>query len=398
MSDPRSNRPSAFVILAASALLGLAGLGLWMTMTPPPGEEADDTGQVVLSGGPTRAEFAGADACIDCHPGAHASFTGSGHARTIRPAGQRRLARELDGRTLADPERSEVTWTYLLQDGLLFADRAEGGRRERIPLDFALGSGHHATTFVTVTNADPAHPTALEHRLTHFADGTFSVTPGQRAGDGLGRGGRLGHEMDSEEMHKCFGCHSTLTSATGSHVLDVASMIPNVSCERCHGPARAHVEARRRAEEGPALRFGLERWTVEEQLELCGTCHRHPSNAPPGIIRPDNVQLARFQPVGLMQSPCFTEGDGTLSCLTCHDPHARARSSPIFYEAICASCHGSNPTPPPTPGPPAGCLDCHMPKVDSGQGVRFTDHWIRIRDLDGRTGPCTRPSPEAAAE
>ena len=50
-------------------------------------------------------------------------------------------------------------------------------------------------------------------------------------------------------------------------------------------------------------------------------------------IRADNPRIARFQPVGLMQSACYTRSEGALSCVNCHDPHSRAATDRASYEA-----------------------------------------------------------------
>src|SRR5262249_42973484 len=95
-------------------------------------------------------------------------------------------------------------------------------------------------------------------------------------------------------------------------------------------------------------------------------------------------------------------------CITCHDPHARASADRGWYETVCRSCHAGRGAPleppPPAPAPPTGrarapgvpcpvspwadCIECHMPRVDSGQPILFTDHWLRVRrpgDLMGVT-------------
>ena len=123
--------------------------------------------------------------------------------------------------------------------------------------------------------------------------------------------------------------------------IDEAMMIPNVSCERCHGPGRAHVAAARRdaPEAELVLPFGPNRWTADSLMAMCGSCHRHPSDAGSFVIRPEELHLVRFQPVGIMHSKCYLESGGTFSCVTCHEPHSRASADRASYDLICISCH-----------------------------------------------------------
>src|SRR6185312_11207376 len=115
-----------------------------------------------------------------------------------------------------------------------------------------------------------------------------------------------------------------------------------------------------------------------------GDCHRHPSLVQAGSIRTDDPEIARFQPVGLMQSACYRKSQGALSCVTCHDPHSRLSTARPAYEAACLSCH-SGPSQTACPvSPKAGCIDCHMPKRETAPHLMFTDHWIRTRTVAGR--------------
>jgi hypothetical protein len=262
-------------------------------------------------------------------------------------------------------------------------------------VDYALGSGHHATTFVTVLDLDA--PRLLEHRLTFYAkDGSLEITPGHARRKDRSRASEAGIELDSFLSLKCLGCHATQLSSMGNSGFDPRSLIPNVTCERCHGPARDHVEAANRGANGQELSMpmGLGRWTPKSQIDLCGKCHRHPNRVPPERLDPDDPVLVRFQPIGLSQSRCYKESGGGLSCVSCHDPHARAPSDPVYYERRCTNCHQTSPSRPSAAAmqsvapsstsicpvsPSSGCLSCHMPKIDSGQHVAFADHWIRVR-------------------
>ena len=375
MTDPAlTNRPAngragppTVEIAAAVALLAVVG-GVWWWAASPEAPSGSAAG------------FVGDRSCRECHPGESAFHSRSGHARTLRPAPASPAARTLDGRTVDDPEQPGVTWSYAVRDGKLAAERRDGGAVERFVLDYAFGSGRHATTFVTMTSADPARPTLLEARLTSFAHAEApGVTPGQSLRGHAEGNTPHGREMSADNTRKCFACHTTRNSDRGVDVVDARTMIPNVSCERCHGPAGAHVEAARRGLVGEPLAMpaGPGRSTPASEIRLCGGCHRLPEMITPGSIRTDNPVLVRHQPVGLLQSACYRGSRGALACTTCHDPHARASRDRTAYEAACLACHdGPAGTPCPV-SPASGCVDCHMPRRDVARGMLLTDHWIR---------------------
>jgi hypothetical protein len=332
------------------------------------------------------------------------------------------LARRLDGTTVSDPEWPEVLWSYRYRDGQLRLARKAKGKVEECILEYAFGSGRHATTFVSVI--DPKIPAILEHRLTYYTqEAALGITPGHIAFPRPSWLNDHGGVLPPEGSFRCFRCHATVLSAhDGEPSIDEAMMIPNVSCENCHGPGRAHVEAARRGapDSELALPFGPEGWTADSLMTLCGACHRHPSEAGSFVIRPEEVHLVRFQPVGIMQSKCYTESGGAFSCVTCHDPHARVSGDRPAYDTICLSCHsGAGPAvgPAGTTTRPAGragtngsicpvsprsrCVECHMPRVDSGQFILFSDHWIRVRRPGEPTAvpgfPVPLPSPPLLA-
>jgi hypothetical protein len=320
----------------------------------------------------------------------------------LRPAGRLALARRLDGTSAIDPEQPEVVWSYRYRDGQLRLARTEGNHVENCIVEYAFGSGHHATTFVNII--DPSIPAILEHRLTYYTQKrALGITPGHIAHPPPPGLTPRGYALSAEVSAQCFDCHSTEISARRDGRIDETTMIPDVSCERCHGPGRAHVEAAQRGATDADLElpFGTDGWTAESLMKLCGACHRHPSDALPGLVRTDHIALARFQPIGIMQSKCYPGSDGAFHCVTCHDPHARASANRPGYDAVCLSCHGNgaSPAPPvessaprdgrsPTKGsrkpcpvsPGSRCVECHMPRVDAGQSVLFSDHWIRVRE------------------
>ncbi len=371
--------PREAALIGVACAVAFAGLAWWLAR--PVALQADRPAIVAAGVDPAYANYAGDRACRECHPGESAAHSGSGHARTLRPAAG--AAGKLDGVEVEDPERPGVAWRFAFEAGRLVAGRAEAGAApERYLVDYALGSGRHATTYLSMLDRDPARPTALEHRLTEFAHlGGLGLTPGQKATTHAPGNTPHGRVHPAWATLKCFSCHVTVTSDRGPTVLDEATMIPNVGCERCHGPARGHVEAARRGATGPelALPFGEGNWSDPQLMKLCGDCHRLPEMGAPGENRVDNASIVRHQPVGLMLSACFTRGGGRIGCVTCHDPHARTSTDRPAYEAACLSCHGPAPARKPCPvSPGQGCVACHMPRRDVGAGMMMADHWIRV--------------------
>src|SRR5579875_1424617 len=282
-SGPGPGEEGATRLLTGLVILlgGAAAAGaLWwsaISHTRPP-EMPDWTPPTAVRVQPGEdRRYVGAVSCRECHPGESAEFVRSGHARTLRPAEKDPIARQLDGRTVADPERTGVAWTYHFRDGRLSVDRREGGQSETLPIEFSFGSGQVGTTFVTTMKPGPGSPPiGLEHRLSYLAAGRkLAITPGQQKDASPEPGSRItpsGRILGAPLLLRCFSCHVTTTSREGHERLDTAAMVPNVSCERCHGPASAHIDAARRggSEEELRMPMGLDEVSPRDQLAACG--------------------------------------------------------------------------------------------------------------------------------
>ena len=214
---------------------------------------------------------------------------------------------------------------------------------------------------------------------------------------------------------RCLECHATwFVSRPDSAAVnryDRSNFILAITCEKCHGPGREHVERRRSwasrllgsAIVNPA---GLPR---TRQLEGCGLCHGGvgEQNAPafshvPGRPLDESLQLSLSAPGGaidvhgnqvalLARSRCF-QASSTMTCSTCHDVHQPQRNAAGF-SARCLNCHQ-----PEACGlfPERGveiaenCVDCHMPELTSSTVIssregrevqpRIRTHWIRTYD------------------
>jgi hypothetical protein len=299
-----------------------------------------------------------------------------------------------------DPELSDVTWSYRFEKDQLNITRKAGSEARQWVADYAIGSGHHALTYVSVIQ--PTIPLVLEHRLTVYqrekGKNELGITPGHDSRPPPPGLMPYGGELPPRVARECFRCHATqLSAGDDEQRFDLNTMIPNVSCERCHGPGKAHVAAaRRRAPETElVLPFGPDRYTAENLLAMCGSCHRLPSPSQSARIRTGDPNLVRFQTVGISQSKCYQKSAGTFNCVTCHDPHARASTDRPTYDKACMGCHSDSGRPMSegqsksarlcSVSPKSRCVLCHMPRKDAGQGILFSDHWIRIQPTNEAT-------------
>ncbi len=328
--------------------------------------------------------------CAECHPGEHALHFGSGHARTLRPAGKHPVSAKLADKLFHDEENLDVLWRYVV-DG----DRVEallykpGDPVQCVPLDWAVGSGEHGLTYMSIIyDANIGQYKGIEHRLSYLTDGhsghhEMLVTPGQAKRDVAGSSVEMnetGRVLDRKSLVKCLECHSTITSDQNPGQFDPRTIVPNVSCERCHGPGREHVEAARKGLDESFLKMplGPTNATPFRQIHECGTCHRRINTVPPSQLNSENFELARFQPVGIEASACYKEGKSGLKCTTCHDPHAKVSRDRSAYVAACVNCHQGRGQSLCKVEPKGDCISCHMPKRVVSESFRFTDHWIRL--------------------
>lgn len=329
-----------------------------------------------------EAAYVGDAECARCHEEQSAKHAAMGHSQTLTMDNLCERFASIMNRDIADPERPG-RFRFECLDGKFTASFAKDTLHTSEPVQFAFGSGKHAVTFLTLLDGTGGEPIALEHRLTLFHHQTeTALTPSHSGLVPEQPREYLGRFKRGVDVTTCVGCHSTTGQVKGRRVDDLRA---GVGCESCHGPGRKHVAARDAGLESLELAFGKGKATAQEELHLCGRCHRSPDNLSV-LPDPNDPKLARFQPVGLSQSACFRRSDGALKCSTCHDPHMAVDRNIADFDGRCRQCHDSaNPNHKTCAVEPAGqCTTCHMPAVEVHPGVSFHDHWIRPR---GTTSP-----------
>ena len=331
----------------------------------------------VASNHPLAAAYLGDAVCARCHAEQARLHQQSGHAHTLFREGLCEQFAAACGKVLPDPERPGTLRLECVSNELSVR-YTEAGKSQSLPIQFAVGSGTHATTFLTLIQGRNGEPTAIEHRLSLFGkDARADLTPshnGLPLNEPLDCFGRMKH---GREVVRCIECHSTTGQVRGAKVADLR---PNVGCESCHGPGRQHLIAVELKLSDLAMKFAPSSATADEEVHLCGQCHRLPESKNT-LPDPDDPKLARFQPLGLMQSLCFRRSKDELRCSTCHNPHQTVIHESAGYNEKCQNCHsrkrGSNAGC--SVSPQGDCVACHMPATEVHPGVSFHDHWIRPR-------------------
>lgn len=310
--------------------------------------------------------YAGAQTCAGCHPKQFAKQSRSHHAEALHRGSEiSQFAYLPEGRIAqgASYDFAKSSSDYRVIVGA-------GNERAEFTIDWIIGANDQGLTFFSQL----APGRYLEHRLSYYRrKSSYDVTAGHGRAPPDKLDAAVGVPVSAREATKCLGCHSTFVKDTATGP-EFASVIPGVTCERCHGLGATHVSAMKVGRGERHIR-NPGKLSGEELLAMCGECHR---TEPPAGVSFDEPIVTRFQPVGLQMSACFQKSNGAITCTTCHDPHENARRSDDgYYEAKCRNCHA---------GPSAkicpvdtreGCIRCHMPKVQPIPWVAFADHWIR---------------------
>ena len=204
----------------------------------------------------------------------------------------------------------------------------------------------------------------------------------------------------------CFECHSSYVrnkknNAPGGNyfehdeaieLLEKNSLVLGIGCQRCHGPAAAHVAFQ---QDNPGIKtagFIVSSKTLnrQQQLDQCAVCHSGNDKRKIQsrfMFRPGDTLANYFLPAVtadstnhfdvhgnqfnlLRQSKCFLQST-SINCSTCHNPHSNANLPVAVYSQKCMSCHNQAAGNFCTVKPVAGtalqdnCIDCHMPNQSS---------------------------------
>src|SRR5262245_53456518 len=333
---PREPGPRYFGLIGTLLLCLLA-------FASPAGSLAAETG------------YAGSAACAGCHEAEHKAWQDSHHGWALREATPENVIGDFNDAAFT---HKNITSRFFRKDGKYFVETdGADGRMATFEVRYAVGVAPLQQYLVETEKGrlqvlDIAWD--AERKIWYHLYPSADVS----AGNGL-------HWTGSYKnwQSRCAECHQTgfikgYDPQTRSYQSRWAEL--TISCESCHGSAKAHVEwandPTRAGKPDPfsiSLKLGAGQQTNE--LNVCGPCHARRAaftggSTPPGEIMGDHYNLALLSP-GLyfgdgqqqdevyvlgsfLQSKMMAKG---VTCSNCHEPH----SAKLVADgnAICTQCH-----------------------------------------------------------
>jgi tetratricopeptide (TPR) repeat protein len=359
-----------------------------------------------------QPRYVGDQSCRTCHQTIYDSYqrTAMGRSWSV-PTSENTFEDYTENNHVYDSRR-DLHYELLARDGRFFQreyrlEESGAVAHELLrQVTYIVGSGDHVRSYATDSGGY-----LTEMPVCWFTDKKmWELSPGYE---------KFNQRFDRVMVPWCVACHNSYPQHVEATLNQYKPPMPaGIGCERCHGPAEWHVRVERDGWEpaapleDQAMIVNPARLTSDRKHDVCFQCHLqgdvqfiNPGQEQFGF-RP-GLRLADFRSdflvegtdpaqfgiashaVRMVQSRCFVASDGTLSCITCHDPHVPLSEVPAqHYRQRCLSCHRPDACGRCPDSAPAehgnDCVSCHMARGQPSDVLHamYTDHWIRRPRLD----------------
>jgi hypothetical protein len=321
-------------------------------------------------------KYVGDETCRSCHEDKAESYWNTAHHRTSRlPDKETILGSFAQGKNILKTSNLELSFRMDSRpDGFyetsVWTSPSFSERSEKI--DLVVGSGRVGQTYLYWKK-----DFLFQLPVSYWVDlDAWINSPGYRDGTA---------NFDRPVPPRCLECHFTYAESVAEpNRYQPDSLVPGISCERCHGPGYDHVAGTKRKQSSVATIINPARLSKERQMEVCTQCHggrRYPLTTPFSYLpgeplddyyrrdpgKADTTIDVHGNQVGLLQmSPCYRSAL-QLSCSTCHDVHQPQRDAAAFSQH-CLQCHrpaACRKLATLQDKSAVSCVDCHMPVQES---------------------------------
>jgi len=319
-------------------------------------------------------QYAGSEACRNCHRAICDSFPATAHHLTSIVAEKKYIKGSFlpDRNSFVYDGHRKVVMEER-EDGLFQVAYTDGKEEKAGRFDIVMGSGKKGQTYIYRKDKELFQLPVSYFTSAHSWANSPGFTPD-----------RVSFDRNIEV--RCLECHTSFARQLTATEYAPGQVLYGVECERCHGPGQKHVEFQAK---NPAVRqakFIVNPATLDRQrnLDVCALCHsgvmssRMPAfSFLPGDdlskffvrnssrIDSSNLDVHANQYGLLTSSKCFRVS-GTMTCSTCHNTHVKEDGDLAVYDSKCMKCHVDiNHTgctrKVMAEGAAASCVSCHMP-------------------------------------
>jgi len=400
-----------FVIAFVAGTLLLASAALSPGQAPSVGTKAKAVSPGSRGGAAkklsiSRSAYVSDEACARCHQDKIGSYAKTAHHITSQVANKNTIVGTFSpGANTMQTADPNLTFRMDSKDDDFFQTAIWGSppneRTHTQRFNLVIGSGGKGQTYLfwdddQLFQLPVGYSTVLGRWINNpgYKDGTAS--------------------FDRGIIPRCLECHATYFESQFSdpdaNFYDTKNFVLGISCERCHGPGRRHVESyTSKSTTHPAAGIvNPARLSRARQEDVCAQCHGGQGERflQPAFTYVPGQPLDKYIDLGpvdsakdvdvhgkqgklLVKSQCYQMSQN-MTCSTCHDVHKREPGLAAMSEH-CLSCHqveGSVTHANVGEGIAKNCIDCHMPTLESkivyldvdGKRVRprFRTHWIKI--------------------